>query len=81
MADLSKYNPSGCADPTADEYDRDSGKWAAVLNTACEQLYVDLPDEWWNCIVKEYTPWQKRFAEICREVIVPELLKLSGNGM
>ena len=34
---------------------------------------VDLPDEWWDCMVERYTPWQKRFAEICREVIVPAI--------
>ena len=30
-------------------------------------------DEWWNCMVERYTPWQLRFAEICREVIVPAI--------
>lgn len=61
----------------ADGYSRDSGEWAAALTVACNQLSVELPEEWWTCLVKDYTPWQKRFAEICREVIVPELMKLA----
>ena len=40
-----------------------------------------LSDEEWLlsdcCVVRSYVKqWQKRFAEICREVIVPELQKL-----
>lgn len=61
----------------ADGYSRDSGEWAAALTVACNHLRVELPEEWWTCLVKDYTPWQKRFAEICREVIVPELMKLA----
>ena len=61
----------------ANEYSRDSGEWAAALTVACNQLTVELPEEWWTCLVKDYTPRQKRFAEICREVIVPELMKLA----
>ena len=41
---------------------------------------VELPEEWWTCIVEDYTPRQKRFAEICREVIVPELKRLIEGG-
>ena len=59
----------------ADEF-QDVDAWAAVLQSAADSLGVDLPEEWWECIVRDYTPWQKRFAEICREVIVPELKKL-----
>lgn len=47
--------------------------WAAVLQSSADSLGVDLPEEWWECIERDYTPWQKRFAEICREVIVPAL--------
>lgn len=54
--------------------------WAAVLQSAADSLGVDLPEEWWDCIVRDYTPWQKRFAEICREVIVPELRKWLDGG-
>ena len=50
--------------------------WSAALQCKAETLGVDLPEEWYECIVEEYTPQQKRFAEICREVIVPELKKI-----
>lgn len=48
-------------------------EFAAALNVAADIQRVDLPDEWWDCMVERYTPWQKRFAEICREVIVPAI--------
>lgn len=51
--------------------------FAAALQAEADSLGVDLPEEWWDCIERDYTPWQKRFAEICREVIVPELEKLA----
>lgn len=50
--------------------------FAAVLQAEADSLAVDLPEEWYECFERDYTPWQKRFAEICREVIVPELRKL-----
>lgn len=50
-----------------------SREFAAALNVAADIQRVDLPDEWWDCMVERYTPWQKRFAEICREVIVPAI--------
>lgn len=59
----------------ANQFD-DVDAWAAVLQEAATSLDVELPDEWWECIKRDYTPWQKRFAEICREIIVPELEKL-----
>lgn len=48
-------------------------EFAAALNVAAEMRQFDMPDEWWECMVERYTPWQKRFAEICREVIVPAI--------
>lgn len=51
-------------------------EFAVALNEAAKRDDVDLPDEWWNCIVERYTPWQLRFAEICREVIVPAIRKM-----
>lgn len=54
----------------ADGYDTYS-EFAAALNVAAEMRRFDMPDEWWDCMVERYTPRQKRFAEICREVIVP----------
>lgn len=59
----------------ADEFD-DVCAWVAVLQASADSLAVDLPQDWHECIERDYTPWQKRFAEICREVIVPELKKL-----
>lgn len=54
---------------TADE-------WRVALSVAADERSVDLPDEWWSCVCEDYTPWQKRFAEICREVIVPAIIKM-----
>jgi len=76
-------NGSGCdtynlleALDVANGYDT-AREWIVALATAADQLDVCLPDEWvHDCIVRDYTPWQKRFAEICREVIVPELVQL-----
>ena len=59
----------------ADSYGEHSA-WTAAFQENADRLGVDLPEEWWTCIVEDYTPCQKRFAEICREVIVPELEKL-----
>ena len=59
----------------ADQFD-EVDAWAAVLQEAADSLGVDLPEEWYECIERDYTTWQKRFAEICREVIVPELKRL-----
>lgn len=47
----------------------------------CIRWFYD--DEWLlrKCWRRGEKAWQKRFAEICREVIVPELRKLvNGNG-
>lgn len=63
----------------ADGYSDNAKQWGAALNTICDRLDVTLPDEWWECVVEDYTPWQRRFAEICRELIVPELLKLTDR--
>ena len=54
----------------------DASQWAVALNVAAEDRRVDLPDEWWICMANDYTPWQKRFAEICREVIVPAIIAM-----
>lgn len=59
----------------ANEY-RTAEEWRVALNVAADERSVDLPDEWWNCVCEDYTPWQKRFAEICREVIVPAIRKM-----
>lgn len=48
-------------------------EFAVALNVAADIQRVDLPEEWWDCLVERYTPWQLRFAEICREVIVPAI--------
>lgn len=62
----------------ASEFD-DVKVWSAVLQASADSLGVDLPEEWYECVERDYTIWQKRFAEICREVIVPELKKLCGD--
>ena len=52
--------------------------WGLAVQVHAEWAGVELPEEWYECIHEDYTPMQKRFAEICREVIVPELRKLEG---
>ena len=54
-------------------------QFIAALSVASDERGVELPDEWWSCIVEDYTPQQKRFAEICREVIVPELKRIMDS--
>lgn len=57
----------------AEEYDTSADAWeTAVLLSANDEGY-DLPLEWYDCIIRNYTPHQKRFAEICRDVIAPEV--------
>lgn len=51
-------------------------QFITALSVLADERGVELPDEWWSCIVEHYTPRQKRFAEICREVIVPELKRM-----
>lgn len=51
-------------------------EFAVALNVAADIQRVDLPEEWWVCLVEHYTPRQLRFAEICREVIVPAIKKM-----
>lgn len=51
-------------------------EFAVALNVAADTQCVDLPEEWWDCLVEHYTPRQLRFAEICREVIVPAIRKM-----
>ena len=59
----------------ANGYDN-KDQFIAALSVAADERGVELPDEWWSCIVEDYTPQQKRFAEICREDIVPKLKEL-----
>lgn len=54
-------------------------EFAVALNVAADIQRVDLPEEWWDCLVERYTPWQLRFAEICREVIVPAIRKMDAK--
>lgn len=55
-------------------------QFTAALSVVADERGVELPEEWWSCIVEDYTPWQKRFAEICREVIAPELKRMMEGG-
>lgn len=54
----------------------DAHVWAAVVRYEAYSHGIQLPEEWYECIEEDYTPMQKRFAEICRETIVPELKRL-----
>ena len=63
----------------ANGYDN-KDQFIAALSVVADERGVELPNEWWSCIVEHYTPWQKRFAEICREVIVPELKRMIDGG-
>ena len=58
----------------------DHARFAAALCVAADNADIDLPDEWWNCLREDYTSRQKRFAEICRKVIVPELKRMIEGG-
>lgn len=59
----------------ANGYDN-KDQFIAALSVLADERGVELPDEWLSCIVEDYTPQQKHFAEICREVIVPELKRM-----
>lgn len=54
----------------------DANAWAMVVSYEAYSHDIQLPEEWYECIEEDYTPMQKRFAEICRETIVPELKRL-----
>ena len=60
----------------SDEY----RSWIAAVYVLADERNIELPEDWYECIAEDYTPWQKRFAEICREVIVPELLRIIDGG-
>lgn len=60
----------------SDEY----RSWLAAVYVLADERNIELPETWYECIAEDYTPWQKRFAEICREVIVPELLRIIDGG-
>ncbi len=64
----------------AEGYSDDRGAWTAAFYVAADHEMTYLPDEWYECIEEDYSTWQKRFAEICREVIVPELKRLISLG-
>ena len=62
----------------ANGYDT-ADEWRVALSVAADERSVDLPNEWWDCVCEDYTTWQKRFAEICREVIVPAIRKMDAK--
>ena len=74
--DLDTFDFEDAIDEAYAYHDKDS--WCAAFQIAADANGVELPEEWWSCICEEYTPWQKRFAEICREVVVPEIRKVIG---
>ena len=59
----------------SDEY----RSWLASVYVLADERNIELPEDWYECIAEDYTPWQKRFAEICREVIVPAIRSLIGD--
>lgn len=62
----------------AEGYD-DERSFAVALNVAADERRIELPEEWWNCLDTYYTPWQRRFAEICREVVVPAIRAMEAS--
>jgi hypothetical protein len=57
----------------ASGYSDNSQAWFSVVGRMAEEQDFELPEEWYCCGVYDYSVWQKRFAEICAESIVPEL--------
>lgn len=68
-----------CVIDIANGYD-DRIAWSAAINTAAYGKHMELPEEWYECICERYTPWQLRFAEICKEVIVPAIRAMEQEG-
>lgn len=64
----------------AEGYSDDKVAWMVAFRSAADRLGVDLPEEWYECVSEDYTPMQKRFAEICREIIVPALRDFLNGG-
>ena len=61
---------SGCSD--------NAQAWFAIVDLMARNQDFELPEEWYFCGVYDYSVFQKRFAEICAESIVPELEKLNN---
>lgn len=47
--------------------------WLTALQMIADRKGFELPEEWCGCVIRCYTPQQKLFAEICRDVIAPEV--------
>lgn len=47
--------------------------WSFAVQVHAEWAGFLLPEEWYECIREDYSPMQKRFAEICKNTIAPEL--------
>lgn len=60
----------------ASGYSDNAQAWFAVVGRMAEEQDFELPEEWYCCGIYDYSVWQKRFAEICAESIVPELEKM-----
>lgn len=73
-----RYEFDAFLDAIAQAEQADDGQTYSLLLYALER-HFNLPENCYEYIEEEYTPWQKRFAEICREVIVPELEKLMNK--
>lgn len=58
---------------SAEEYGENVDSWLIAVEWIAENEDFDLPYGWSDCVIRCYTPQQKRFAEICRDVIAPEV--------
>lgn len=60
----------------AEMYSDNKEAWFASIHINADMRDIEMPEEWWECVVETYTPRQKKFAEICREVVAPELRRM-----
>lgn len=54
-------------------YEDNSDAWIIAVDWIAKYECFDLPYNWTDCVIRYYTEQQKRFAEICRDVIAPEV--------
>lgn len=57
----------------AEGYSDTAQSWAFAVQVHAEWADFQLPEEWYECVREGYSPMQKRFAEICKNTIAPEL--------
>lgn len=57
----------------AGDHTQNAESWLTALKLIADRKGFELPEEWYDCIIRMYTKQQMRFAEICRDVIAPEV--------